>query len=76
MTARRVLARAAVLIGGVAALAERLELTHAELAACLTGAAPVPDALFLRAIDIVLEELPAPGRAPGVPAAARSLQKI
>jgi len=58
VTARRVLARAAVLLGGVGALGERLELTQRQLTDCLTGAAPIPDELFLAAIDIVLEELP------------------
>jgi len=62
VTARRVLARAAVLAGGVSALGERLELTQRRLADCLTGAAPIPDELFLAAIDIVLEELPGPRR--------------
>ena len=58
VTARRVLARAAVLLGGVGLLAERFELTQRQLADHLTGAEPIPDALFLAAIDIVLEELP------------------
>lgn len=63
VTARRVLARAAVLLGGVDRLAGRLNLTQRELGELLTGGAPVSDALFLAAIDIVLEDLPAP-RAP------------
>lgn len=49
-----------MLAGGVSALGERLELTQRQLADCLTGAAPIPDELFLAAIDIVLEELPGP----------------
>jgi hypothetical protein len=55
-----VLARAAVLLGGVSALGERLDLAQRQLADYLTGAEPVPDELFLAAIDIVLEELPDP----------------
>ena len=58
VTARRVLARAAVLLGGVAALGERLELAQRQLTDYLTGAEPIPDEIFLAAIDIVLEELP------------------
>ena len=58
VTARRVLARAAVLLGGVSLLGERLELTQRQLADYLTGAEPILDDLFLAAIDIVLEELP------------------
>lgn len=56
------LARATALLGGVSALGERLELTQRQLTAYLTGAEPIPDELFLSAIDIVLEELP--GRGP------------
>lgn len=60
MTARRVLARAAVQLGGIPRLAERLEITPAELRDYLMGMEPIPDALFLDAIDVVLEELPEP----------------
>ena len=71
VTARRVLARAAVLLGGVDRLAGRLNLTQRELGEFLTGGVPVPDALFLAAIDIVLEDLPDP-RAPARVAAPSS----
>lgn len=60
VTARLVLARAAALLGGVDKLAGRLEVTQRELGDFLTGGAPVPDALFLAAIDIVLEDVPDP----------------
>jgi hypothetical protein len=60
VTARRVLARAAVLLGGVSALGARVDLAQRRLADYLTGAEPIPDELFLAAIDIVLEELPDP----------------
>jgi hypothetical protein len=60
VTARRVLARAAVLLGGVSALGARVNLAQRRLADYLTGAEPIPDELFLAAIDIVLEELPDP----------------
>ena len=74
VTARRVLARAAVLLGGVERLAGRLNLTQRQLSELLRGSTPVPDALFLAAIDIVLEDLPEPrarARAGG-PAAQRA----
>jgi hypothetical protein len=58
VTARRVLARAAVLLGGVTALGERLDLAQRQLTDYLTGAEPIPDEILLAAIDIVLEELP------------------
>ena len=58
VTARRVLARAAVLLGGVIALGERLDLAQRQVTDYLTGAEPIPDEIFLAAIDIVLEELP------------------
>jgi hypothetical protein len=60
LTARRVLARAAVLLGGVDRLAGRVNLTQRELGEFLRGRAPVPDSLFLAALDIVLEDLPEP----------------
>ncbi|MGQ0547657.1 MAG: hypothetical protein ACT4P3_20400 [Betaproteobacteria bacterium] len=63
LTARRVLARAAALAGGVPGLAERLEVAPRRLREHLTGATPIPDDLLLAAIDIVLEELPDPARA-------------
>lgn len=69
VTARRVLARAAAVLGGVARLAGRLELTPRQLQDYLTGAEAIPDELFLSAIDIVLEELPDPRH----PARASSL---
>ena len=49
-----------MLLGGVSALGERVDLGQRRLADYLTGAEPIPDELFLAAIDIVLEELPDP----------------
>lgn len=49
-----------MLLGGVSALGERVDLAQRRLADYLTGAEPIPDELFLAAIDIVLEELPDP----------------
>lgn len=62
MTTRRVLARAAVQLGGVPQLAKRLEVSSAKLRDYLMGVEGIPDALFLEAIDVVLEELPEPRR--------------
>ena len=56
---RRVLARAAAKLGGVEALAEHLAIRQRLLQSYITGAEPVPDALFLRAIDIILDDVPA-----------------
>jgi hypothetical protein len=55
--ARHVLARAAAKVGGVAALASRLNVSPRALHYYITGQFIVPDGLFLRALD-VLEELP------------------
>jgi hypothetical protein len=60
MSARKVLAKAAVQVGGVAQLAGRLNIGARLLGEYLTGARTIPDALFLAAIDVVLEELPEP----------------
>lgn len=55
-------------VGGVAQLAGRLNIGARLLGEYLTGARTVPDALFLAAIDVVLEELPEPRNAPRVDA--------
>lgn len=60
MTARRVLARAAVQVGGIAELAKRLEMSPTLVRHYIEGSDPVPDLLFLAAIDVVLQELPSP----------------
>ena len=69
--ARHVLARAAAKVGGVAELASRLNLSPRVLHHYVTGSQVVPDALFLRALDVVLEELPETG--PASQQAAQSL---
>ncbi len=56
--ARHVLARAAVKVGGVAQLASRLNVRPRALHGYVTGHLVVPDALFLRALDLLLEEPP------------------
>jgi hypothetical protein len=55
---RRVLAHAAAKIGGVEELGARLKISHRVLQHYLAGGEPVPDVLLLRAIDVILEELP------------------
>jgi len=61
--ARHVLARAAAKVGGVAELASRLDVRPRALHHYVTGQLVVPDALFLRALDVLLEELPDKGLA-------------
>lgn len=72
LTARRVLARAAVQAGSVAALAGRLKVAERLLAAYITGTRPVPEALFLAALDIMLEHLPEARVAPRAEALLRN----
>ena len=60
-TSRKVLARAAALVG-VEALAGRLQISPRALRHYLTGYELIPDALFLRAVDVIVEQLPEPGR--------------
>ena len=69
---RRVLARAAAKVGGVAELAARLDISQRVLQYYIADREPVPDALFLRAIDVILED--ALG-APPATAASASLGK-
>jgi hypothetical protein len=71
--ARHVLERAAAKVGGVAELASRLNLSPRVLHYYVTGRLVVPDALFLRALDVVLEELPETGL--GSQRAAQSFQE-
>jgi hypothetical protein len=59
---RRVLARAAAQLGGVEALAVRLDLSHRVLQRYIIGDEPIPDSLFFRAVDVILAELPDPAK--------------
>jgi hypothetical protein len=52
------LAHAAAKIGGVEELGARLKIGHRVLQHYIAGGEPVPDDLLLRAIDVILEELP------------------
>jgi DNA-binding transcriptional regulator YdaS (Cro superfamily) len=51
----RVLRRAVEIAGGEAELALRLEVSPHRLSTWLDAHAPIPHAVFLRAVDIVLE---------------------
>ena len=56
--ARHVLARAAAKVGGVGELASRLNVRPRALHYYVTGQFVVPAGLFLRALDVLLEEPP------------------
>jgi hypothetical protein len=53
--ARKFLAHAAIRLGGVEALAAKLDIGPRVLEHYITGNEPVPDSLFLRVIDVVLD---------------------
>jgi hypothetical protein len=53
----RTLVKAAELLGGERALARYLKVPMAELFVWMRGATPVPDQIFLRAVDLVLNDL-------------------
>ena len=55
---RQILAKAAVKIGGAEVLASRLEITARVLKMYLEGDQEIPDSVLLRAIDIIIEDLP------------------
>jgi len=55
---RQILAKAAVKIGGAEVLASRLEITAGVLKMYIEGDQEIPDSVLLRAIDIIIEDLP------------------
>lgn len=55
---RQLLARAAVRLGGVDALASQLEISQRVLTLYIQGHEAVPDSLLLRVIDVILDYLP------------------
>lgn len=59
--ARRVLERAAEKCGGVENLAQRLGVHARVLKMCIEGREEVPDKLYLKAVDVVMEEPHADG---------------
>ena len=50
---QRLLEQAAARLGGVENLAKKLGVTQRAMKLYLSGAAPVPDALFLRLVDLL-----------------------
>jgi hypothetical protein len=70
-TSRKVLAHAAAQLG-VAALAERLQISTRTLQEYLTGGALVPDEVFLGAVDVIVERLPDLTPSSAGPGASRS----
>jgi hypothetical protein len=69
----RTLSKAAELIGGPAKLCRHLRVPADELQKWLEDRAAPPIGVFLRAVDLILEETPAPGGGsePPEPAAPR-----
>ena len=55
---RQLLARAAVRLGGVEALASQLQISQRVLTLYIEGHEAVPDSLLLRVIDVILDYLP------------------
>jgi hypothetical protein len=55
--ARRLLATAAALAGGVAQLATRLQVSERVLRHCIEGQEPIPESLYLMVLDLLVQEL-------------------
>ena len=55
-THRAALVRAAEILGGVGPLAKRLHVPTAYLAQCMDGVQPLPPGIFLKVVDILVEE--------------------
>ena len=62
-SARRVLARTAVQVGGTRKLASELNLSEATLRRYLRAEEPIPEGLMLEIIDVLLRQLPEPPKA-------------
>lgn len=69
---RQILAKAAVTVGGAEMLASRLQVTAQVLKLYLEGDREIPDPLLLRAIDIIIEDLPQPPPNPRDPSRPQS----
>jgi hypothetical protein len=61
---QRLLEQAAARLGGVENLAKKLGVTQRAMKLYLSGAAPVPDALFLRLVDLLSDQWPSEGQRP------------
>jgi hypothetical protein len=61
---QRLLEQAATRLGGVENLAKKLGVTQRAMKLYLSGAAPVPDALFLRLVDLLSDQWRSEGQRP------------
>jgi hypothetical protein len=61
---RRLLEQAATRLGGVEQLTKKLGVTQRAMKLYLNGVAPLPDALFLRLVDLLSEGQPPPAKDP------------
>ena len=61
---QRLLEQAAARLGGVENLAKKLGVTQRAMKLYLNGAAPVPDALFLRLVDLLSDPWRSDGQRP------------
>lgn len=57
---RRVLARTALQVGGIAKLAAELHVSERTLRGYVLGEEAIPEGLMLRIIDVLLKQLPEP----------------
>ena len=55
---QRIFVRCAEKVGSASALALRLRISYSELATYLAGHAMPPEAVLVRAVELVIEELP------------------
>ena len=56
---QRIFLRAAERMGGASALCQQIKVPYSELKTCLRGDAMPPEELLLRAVDVIIDELPA-----------------
>lgn len=61
---QRLLEQAAARLGGAENLAKKLGVTQRAMKLYLNGAAPVPDALFLRLVDLLSDPWRSDGQRP------------
>jgi predicted transcriptional regulator len=61
---RHLLEQAATRLGGAEKLAKKLGVSQRALKLYLHGAAPLPDAVFLRLVDLLSEQRPGEGPPP------------
>lgn len=58
----RALHRACIIVGGAAQLAQQLDVAVADIERWLVGTEPVPESIFLQAVEIVLLHASGTGR--------------